>query len=668
MVLRTRIGIRLFLIALAWTVLTSVLAVGYGHWHDHQHDQDVGRQANLAARWMLRNLHSIQGVIAELGAVHDNPDICREAMVRVSTGRSPRPAVAAFDGRGVLRCATLAAPINIVHATKLARQASERRVVSGIVMFDRSASDVIQALTVVSLVPGLSVSDDTIWIAEYPLDVLVKYVGELGLPSDWQVALVDRNDTMVSLTPNAVPMTLPPQAIHRFGQDIEPGWRRDGDGIMALATIVGSDVGVTVAIPSPPKLPTLVAFIAMMAVLAVVALVALRFYLAASPSPTVGGKALPARDAPAEESVDLIGRLSGGVAHDFNNLLTVILGNLDPLLSELPRDGVAHQRLRTAIQAALRGAALTRQLLAFARQQPLEPRSVDAKAIVQETASLLSRTLGESIEVVLDLPGHPVPVWIDPTQLQAAVVNLALNARDAMPGGGRLTLFLAPGPDDEKFVELAVSDTGSGIPAEILSKVIEPFFTTKSDGQSTGLGLSMVYGFVRQSGGRFAIDSTPGTGTRVTLYLPPALAAERATDPVAVESEAEHGSEHVLVVEDDPVVRFTVVSMLIELGYRVSEAGNGREALDLIEGGVKPDLLFTDVIMPGEVTARALSAGAQAILPDLKVLYTSGYTEDSMIEDGMLEAGVVLLPKPYRPTDLARRVRDVLDGRLAHAR
>jgi|GEM_PF-5574898 len=657
------------MIALAWTVLATGLAIGYGHWHDHQHDQDVGRQANLAARWMLRNLQSIQGVITGLGAVHDNPDICRDAMVRVSSGRNPRPAVAAFDGRGVLRCATLAAPINIVHATKLARQASEQRAVSGIVTFDRSASEVIQALTVVSLIPGLSASDDTIWIAEYPLDVLVQYVAELGLPLDWQVALVDRNDTTVLLTPNSVPLNMPPRIMSSLGAHDDIKWRREADGMMALATMAGSDVGVIVLIPSPPQIPNLIALVVAMVALGGAALLALRYcFQSPSTEPAYDGAAVDDGEPAAEESVDLIGRLSGGVAHDFNNLLTVILGNLDPLLTELPRDGVAHQRLRTAIQAALRGAALTRQLLAFARQQPLEPRSVDAKAIVQETASLLSRTLGESIEVVLDLPDHPVPVWIDPTQLQAAVVNLALNARDAMPGGGRLALFLAAGPNTDKLVELAVRDTGSGIPADILPKVIEPFFTTKGDGQSTGLGLSMVYGFVRQSGGRFAIDSTPGEGTRVALFLPPALAAERSVDPVAVESDAERGTEHILVVEDDPVVRFTVVSMLMELGYRVSEAGNGREALDLIEGGVKPDLLFTDVIMPGEVTARALSAGAQAILPNLKVLYTSGYTEESMIEDGMLEAGVVLLAKPYRPTDLARRVRDVLDERLAHAR
>lgn len=360
------------------------------------------------------------------------------------------------------------------------------------------------------------------------------------------------------------------------------------------------------------------------------------------------------------ERLDAVRRVSGGIAHDFNNLLTVIVGNLESLRPGL--DGAAATRLDMAVEASLRGSARIRQLLAFAQRQPLSPRRIDPDVVVGETASMLRRTLDKAIRLDLDLAAGGWIVAVDPGQLEAAVINLAINARDAMASGGTLTIATVAMPAEGAFpdrVRLTVRDTGAGIAPEILARVVEPFFTTKGLQQASGLGLSTVQGFAVQSGGSFHIDSAPGQGTRVDLFLPRSAGAP---EPIKEISMPEDRSETktILVVEDDVIVRFTVAQMLGDLGFEVVEAGNGREALELIEQGLKPDLLFTDVMMPGAVTVRALTAGAQAIWPDLRILYTSGYTEDVIVRDGILDEGIHLLSKPYRPADLAQKITSIL--------
>jgi CheY-like chemotaxis protein len=316
---------------------------------------------------------------------------------------------------------------------------------------------------------------------------------------------------------------------------------------------------------------------------------------------------------------------------------------------------------------------LTRHLLAFSRKQPLTPRETNINELLVETARLLHPTLGEHIEIESMLEDTASPALIDPNQLSTALLNLALNARDAMPGGGKLTLetdnvFLdesyasmnaevQPGP----YVMIAVSDTGSGIPAAILDKVFDPFFTTKEVGKGTGLGLSMVYGFVKQSGGHIKIYSEEGQGTTVKMYLPRASGpAEHAVDLTATQP-LRHGDETVLIVEDDALVRNYVVAQVRSLGYVTLAATNAAEALIHIDGGAKVHLLFTDIVMPGAMNGRQLADEAVKRRPALKVLFTSGYTENAIIHHGRLDPGVLLLAKPYRKADLARMIRAAID-------
>jgi CheY-like chemotaxis protein len=310
--------------------------------------------------------------------------------------------------------------------------------------------------------------------------------------------------------------------------------------------------------------------------------------------------------------------------------------------------------------------------LAFSRRQPLQPRNTDVNALVIEAARLLRPTLGEQIEIESMLSHDASPALIDPSQLSTAILNLALNARDAMPDGGKLTLETRnvvldenyPGMSSEikpgNYVMVAVSDTGEGIPGSLLDKVCEPFFTTKDVGKGAGLGLSMVYGFVKQSNGHVNIYSEEGHGTTVKLYLPAAAGIPEALSAEAGASGAEHGDEAILIVEDDALVREYVMTQIGRFGYRTMAAGNAAEALAIIDSLEHVDLLFTDVIMPGGLNGRQLAIEAQKRRPDLKVLYTSGYTENAIVHHGRLDAGVLLLPKPYLGSDLARMIRTAL--------
>jgi nitrogen-specific signal transduction histidine kinase len=373
------------------------------------------------------------------------------------------------------------------------------------------------------------------------------------------------------------------------------------------------------------------------------------------------------------QKLDAIGKLTGGVAHDINNMLTVITGTTEALV-----DGLRQQQptllgaARLIDDAAERCAELIRHLLAFARKQPLHPRDVDVNATVLDVAQLLRPTLGESIEIATVAGAGVLAAHIDPSQLANAVLNMAINARDAMPDGGRLLLETGnvvldeayaaanPGVRPGPYVLLAVSDNGTGMPPEVRDRAFEPFFTTKETGKGSGLGLSMVYGFVRQSGGHIKIYSEEGYGTTVRLYL---LPAKGQVEPaVAPPARITGGTETVLVVEDDSLVRSFVVTQLQGLGYRTLAAADGRAALALVEQGAAFDLLFTDVVMPGGISGRELADAVLKLRPGARVLYTSGYTDNSIVHHGRLDPGVLLLSKPYRKAELDRMVRLALRG------
>ena len=369
------------------------------------------------------------------------------------------------------------------------------------------------------------------------------------------------------------------------------------------------------------------------------------------------------------QKMDAVGQLTGGVAHDFNNILTVITGTIGIL-----EEAVADQPQLAAVaklidEAADRGANLTKHLLAFARKQPLQPLEIDVNALVLEAAKLLRPTLGEHIEITPLLAEDAWTALADPNQLTTAVLNLAINARDAMPNGGKLAfetsnVFLDEnyaGMHDEvapgHYVMIAVSDTGSGIPPALLERVFEPFFTTKEVGRGTGLGLSMVFGFVKQSGGHVKIYSEEEHGTSVKIYLPRATGLQQTAAEALVAANIEGGNETVLVVEDDALVRRYVMTQIENLGYTTLEAANASDALRIIDDVPAIDLLFTDVIMPGTMNGRQLVDEALKRRPGLKTLYTSGYTENAIVHHGRLDSGVLLLAKPYRKSELARMIR-----------
>ncbi len=370
------------------------------------------------------------------------------------------------------------------------------------------------------------------------------------------------------------------------------------------------------------------------------------------------------------QRMEAVGQLTGGVAHDFNNLLQVIRGNLE-LIAGYVGDGPATARIKNALHAAERAAQLTRQLLAFSRRQPLEPKVINLGRLVTDMAEMLRRSLGESVEVETVIAGGLWNTLADPAQVESAVLNLALNARDAMPGGGRLTVEITNAALDEayavrddeieagQYVLIAVSDTGHGMNRETLARVFEPFFTTKGEERGTGLGLSMVYGFVKQSNGHVQIYSEVGQGTTVKIYLPRSREAEQAIDTAPLGS-LRGRSEVILVVEDDDLVRASAVGMLRDLGYACIHVSDAAAAVEVLRGGAKIDLVFTDVVMPGPVKSRELAREAERLRPGIPVLYTSGYTENAIVHHGRLDEGVQLLSKPYSRDGLARKVRAML--------
>ncbi|MBR0868848.1 response regulator [Bradyrhizobium tropiciagri] len=371
------------------------------------------------------------------------------------------------------------------------------------------------------------------------------------------------------------------------------------------------------------------------------------------------------------QKMEAVGHLTGGIAHDFNNILTVVTGLIDILADAVAHDAALSSVTKMISDAASRGAEVTKHLLAFSRQQPLQPREANLNTLVQDTARLLRPSLGEQIEIDTSLEPDAWPAFIDPNHLATALLNLAVNARDAMPEGGKLMIETSNVILDEtyaasnldvragEYVMVAVSDTGAGIPEAIREKVFEPFFTTKDTGKGTGLGLSMVYGFIKQSDGHLKIYSEEGHGTSVKLYLPRSSGDGVDAEPVPV-VDARGGSESILVVEDDPLVRNYVSAQLEQLGYHTMVTANGPEALAAIDKGFVCDLLFTDVIMSGGMNGRQVADAVTAKLPSVRVLFTSGYTEDAIFHHGRLDPDVTLLPKPYRKSDLARMIRQVL--------
>jgi PAS domain S-box-containing protein len=377
------------------------------------------------------------------------------------------------------------------------------------------------------------------------------------------------------------------------------------------------------------------------------------------------------------QKMEAIGQLTGGVAHDFNNLLTVIFGNLETLQRRLPeKDEDDLRRLVDgAIRGATRAAQLTQRLLAFSRRQPLEPKPVNLNRLVAGASELLQRTLGERVAVETVLGAGLWWVQVDPSQLESALLNLAVNSRHAMPGGGKLTIETANTYLDEAYVAaqddlaaghyvlLAVSDTGTGMPKEIIARAFEPFFTTKAPGEGTGLGLSQVYGFMKQSGGHVKIYSEPGQGTSVKLYLPRLATAPgqgESDERVAAVPMGRRG-ETILVVEDDDDVRAHSVDILRELGYRVIAAPDGASALRILESEPEVQLLFTDIGLPGGLDGRHLAEEARRRYRALRLLFTTAYAQNAILHQGKLEPGVDLVLKPFTYAALAAKIREILD-------
>jgi len=372
------------------------------------------------------------------------------------------------------------------------------------------------------------------------------------------------------------------------------------------------------------------------------------------------------------QKMEAIGQLTGGIAHDFNNLLGVVIGNLQLIERSVADAPAVSRRLHTAMRAAVRGADLTRRLLALARRQILDPSVLDLNRQISSLTELLQRTLGDSIEVHLALARELWATRVDAGQFENAILNLAINARDAMPDGGRLTVttenvrldahFCAAHPTIEpgEFVAVSVADTGEGIEPKILDRVFEPFFTTKESGRGSGLGLAMVHGFAEQAGGLATIESRMGEGTTVRILLPRCLEEESTHEDTIVTRVAPGGSETILVVEDDADLRETVVTALSQLGYQAIAAANAAAALRVLAGKQHIDLLFTDVMMPGGVLGPALAQRARELRPGINVLFTTGYAENAAMADGALTASEVI-QKPYRNEELATRIRNLLD-------
>jgi signal transduction histidine kinase/ActR/RegA family two-component response regulator len=376
------------------------------------------------------------------------------------------------------------------------------------------------------------------------------------------------------------------------------------------------------------------------------------------------------------QKMEMVGQLSGGIAHDFNNLLTVIVGNAE-FLSDNLRSRLDLQQLADDIgRAGDRGAELTQRLLAFGRRQVLRPVEIDCNALLDSMHKLLQRTLRQDIEIKTDFDAALSFAFADPAQLESAILNLAVNAQDAMLSGGRLTISTANASLDDhykslhpevvpgEYVLIAVTDDGEGMPKHVIERAFEPFYTTKEVGKGSGLGLSMVYGFVKQSNGHAAIYSEPGLGTTVRIYLPQVVSkvplSPEQPQP-AGSGSLPRGTETVLVVEDDPFVRSYSISRVQSLGYSVIAAVDGNDALHKLRADIPVDILFTDIVMPGGINGWELTDLARQLRPGLPVLLTSGYALETLVKHGRLRAGAVVLTKPYRKADLARRLREVVD-------
>jgi signal transduction histidine kinase/CheY-like chemotaxis protein len=379
------------------------------------------------------------------------------------------------------------------------------------------------------------------------------------------------------------------------------------------------------------------------------------------------------------QRMEAVGRLSGGIAHDFNNLLSVIIGNLDSLLIRLQSEK-EREIAKNALKGALRCAELTKQMLAFARRQQLDPARIDATSMLRSLSVMLERTLGELVKVRTLTPDALWSCRADPDQLESALLNLAINGRDAMPGGGTLTTEAsnvhldaeyAKGNADASvgdYVRFSVSDTGSGMSPELLGRVMEPFFTTKAPGKGTGLGLSMVHGFAKQSGGYLKIDSEVGFGTTVNLFLPRA----RGRDQVIGEADdrpvdAHQGNETILVVDDNAEVRKTASMQLTEFGYRVIEAADGKSALDILGSGTVVDLVFSDVVMPGDMTGFDLARAVRQNHPEIKFLLVTGFADTALRPQSDIGEPIPVLRKPYRRDELAARVRQAFNAKRSVA-
>jgi signal transduction histidine kinase len=384
------------------------------------------------------------------------------------------------------------------------------------------------------------------------------------------------------------------------------------------------------------------------------------------------------------QKLELVGQLTAGIAHDFNNLLTIVIGNLDTVRRRIETGqatdaGRLARPVETALEGSRRAAALTQKLLAFARQQPLSPRQLDLNRAVAAISDVLARTVGESVKIETVLGAGLWPAFADPSQVDNAIVNLVVNARDAMPEGGHITVETANASLDEhyvaqfgdvapgQYVMLSVSDTGAGIPKDILPRVFEPFFTTKEVGKGTGLGLAMIHGFVKQSKGHIRIYSEQGQGTTVKIYLPRMTAAAAVATAPATEAPPDAGAlaakagEVVLLVEDDDAVRDFARCALEDLGYTALAVRDGNEALALLAGPGRVDALFTDVVLPGGLNGRRLADEGGKLRSNLPTLFTTGYTRNAIVHDGRLDPGVKLITKPYTRDDLARSLRRVID-------
>jgi signal transduction histidine kinase len=375
------------------------------------------------------------------------------------------------------------------------------------------------------------------------------------------------------------------------------------------------------------------------------------------------------------QKMEAVGQLTGGLAHDFNNLLTGIAGSLELLQARLQQGRMAglERYISVAQTAAQRAAALTHRLLAFSRRQTLDPKPTAANRLITDMMELIQRTVGPEIAIATELAADLSPTLCDPHQLENALLNLCINARDAMPEGGRLTIGTAHSWMDERtaemrdvapgpYIAIGVSDTGTGMTREVMARAFDPFFTTKPIGQGTGLGLSMIYGFAKQSGGTVRIHSELGRGTTVWLYLPRhdgEVTFEEAQPGLARAPQAE-GGESVLVVDDDPTVRMLITEVLTDMGYAVTEAENGPAGLRLLQSDMRIDLLISDVGMPGGMNGRQLADAARQLRPDLKVLFITGYAEQAVLDGGQMEPGMEVMTKPFPMEAMAARVKEMI--------